>query len=144
MNDRAARTGLEQPDATAMPSSAADPFAAETPEDRGIIYFLAIFLLLLAFFILLGAVARLDEVKTRGVMSSVAATFRTDVDAEEFAELFVSQLGRIPEPAVLLQGLEGLWLTAVPVARVEVLQPGRTMELSLPLREMFVGRPSTP
>ncbi len=140
MTDRAAGTEPDQPLAGLVPPPATEVPAPEGAQDRGTIYFLGIFLLLLAFFILLGTIARLDAVKSRGVMSSVAATFRSDLDPSEYNELFVSQLGQIPEPAVLLEGLEGLWLTAVPVTRVEVLQPGRTLELSLPLRALFVGR----
>lgn len=140
MTDRTAGTEPDQPYASSAAQPALGPFESDGPEDRGTIYSLGIFLLLLAFFILLGAIARLDDVKSRGVMSSVAATFRSNVDPQAFSELFVSQLGNIVEPAVLLEGIEGLWLTAVPVTRVEVLQPGRTMELSVPLRELFVGR----
>ncbi len=140
MTERAAENEPDKPALTAAVPALVDPIPAEAPEDRGTIYFLGIFLLLLAFFILLGAIARQDAIKTRGVMSSVAATFRTQTEPKDVSELFVSQLGRIPEPAVLLEGLEGLWVTAVPVTRVEVLQPGRTMELSLPLREVFVAR----
>ena len=120
MTDRAAGTEPDQPFAGLAMPPADDLAASDRPEDRGAIYFLGIFLLLLAFFILLGTIARLDAVKSRSVMSSVAATFRTDIDPREFSELFVSQLGQIPEPAVLLEGLEGLWLTAIPLTRVEV------------------------
>jgi len=140
MTDRAAGSEPDQPFTGLGRPPAAEFAASDAPEDRGTIYFLGIFLLLLAFFILLGAIARLDAEKSRGVMSSVAATFRSDIDPRQYSELFVSQLGQIPEPAVLLEGLEGLWPTAVPVTRVEVLQPGRTMELSVPLRSLFVGR----
>jgi len=140
MTDRAAGPEGDQPIAGLAPPLATEFAAPDDTQDRGTIYFLGIFLLLLAFFILLGAIARLDAVKSRGVMSSVAATFRSDIDPSRYSELFVSQLGQIPEPAVLLEGLEGLWLTAVPVTRVEVLQPGRIMELSVPLRALFVGR----
>lgn len=140
MRDRSSETDLVLPDLPAARATADSPFAPDRAQDGGAIYFLGVFLLLLAFFILMNAISQPDDVKSRGVISSVAATFRSDVEPGVSSELFVSRLGGIPEPAVLLEGLEALWLTAVPAARVEVLQPGRLMEISLPLRELFLAR----
>ena len=51
----------------------------------------------------------------------------------------VSTLGPVPEPEDVIEDVERLWLTAVPIARVEELTRGRTLQLSLPATEVFVG-----
>ena len=107
--------------------------------DTGPLMFLSLFLLLLAFFILLTAISTLEETKSRDVLSSLAATFKNDVIPENTAEIVVSTLGPVPEPEDVIEDVERLWLTAVPIARVEELTRGRTLQLSLPATEVFVG-----
>jgi len=107
--------------------------------DTGPLMFLSLFLLLLAFFILLTAISTLEETKSRDVLSSLAATFKSDIIPDNTAEILVSTLGPVPEPEDVIEDLERLWLTAVPIARVEALTRGRTLQLSLPQTEVFVG-----
>ena len=107
--------------------------------DTGPLMFLSLFLLLLAFFILLTAISTLEETKSRDVLSSLAATFKSDIIPDNTAEILVSTLGPVPEPEDVIEDLERLWLTAVPIARVDALTRGRTLQLSLPQTEVFVG-----
>lgn len=101
--------------------------------------FLSLFLLLLAFFILLTAISTLEETKSRDVLSSLAATFKNDIVPDNTAEILVSTLGPVPEPEDVIEDLERLWLTAVPIAQVDALTRGRTLQISLPQTEVFVG-----
>ncbi len=107
--------------------------------DTGPLMFLSLFLLLLAFFILLTAISTLEETKSRDVLSSLAATFKSDIIPDNTAEILVSTLGPVPEPEDVIEDLERLWLTAVPITRVDALTRGRTLQLSLPQTEVFVG-----
>lgn len=104
---------------------------------------MSLFLLLLAFFILLNAISTFEARKSRAVMSSVAATFQTSDKAAASAEIFVSELGPAPTPEEVIEGMRRLWVTRVPVVEVKVLSPGRLMEMALPLNQLFVGGETT-
>lgn len=107
--------------------------------DAGTITFLSLFLLLLAFFILLNALSTIEETKTREVLTSVAATFRSVVDSDTQAQILVSDLGPTPEAHEVLDALEQLWVTSVPITRVERLTGGQVMQLTIPVNELFLG-----
>ncbi|MEM9685285.1 MAG: hypothetical protein AAF942_18585, partial [Pseudomonadota bacterium] len=107
--------------------------------DSGNIIFLSLFLLLLAFFILLNALATIEETKSRKVLSSVAATFRSLVDADTTAQILISDLGPAPEVYEVMDALEQLWVTAVPITRVDRLTRGQVMQMTLPVNELFLG-----
>lgn len=108
-------------------------------KETGTLLFLSLFLLLLAFFILLNSLATFRETKTRAVMTSVSATFQTEEVSDISAELLVSTLGQVPEPEAVLDEVERLWRTAVPIAEVEVVSPGRDMMIEMPVTQLFVG-----
>ena len=111
----------------------------EANPDSGNIIFLSLFLLLLAFFILLNALATIEETKSREVLTSVAATFRSVVDSETQAQILISDLGLTPETHEVLEALEQLWITSVPVTRVERLTRGQVLQLTVPANELFLG-----
>ena len=108
-------------------------------KDTGPIMFLSLFLLLLAFFILLNALSSFEETKSRKVIESVASTFQTQVEHRQFREILISTLGPVPEPEELLEEVERLWITAIPLTEVEVLSEGRIMQFELPVNDLFVG-----
>ena len=105
--------------------------------------FLSLFLLLLAFFILLTAISTREETKSRRVLSSVAATFKTQVIPDNTAQILISTIGPVPEPEEVVDDIERLWVTAIPIAKVEALTRGRTLQLSIPATEIFVGGEAT-
>jgi hypothetical protein len=109
------------------------------PNDPGTITFLSLFLLLLAFFILLNALSTIEEKKSRKVLTSVAATFRSVVDSDTQAQILVSDLGPTPEAHEVLDALEQLWVTSIPITRVDRLTGGQAMRLTLPVNELFLG-----
>jgi hypothetical protein len=109
------------------------------PSDTGTITFLSLFLLLLAFFILLNVLSTIEETKTREVLTSVAATFRSVVDSDTQTQILVSDLGPTPEAHEILDALEKLWVTSVPITRVDRLTGGQIMRLTFPVNELFLG-----
>ena len=72
-------------------------------------------------------------------MSSVAATFQTPDKTAVSAEIFISELGPTPSPEEVMEGMRRLWVTRVPVVEVNILDPGRMMEMTLPVNELFIG-----
>jgi len=105
--------------------------------DMGPYLFLSLFLLLLAFFILLNALATIETRKAQAVMRSVAETFQSKIEPQYRNEVIVPTLGTNPEPEQVTEELERIWLTAFPLAQVDQVQPGRTLQISLPLSDMF-------
>jgi hypothetical protein len=109
------------------------------PNNSGNLIFLSLFLLLLAFFILLNALATIEETKARKVLTSVATTFRSVVDSKTDAQILISDLGPTPQAYEVLDALQQLWITSAPIAKVEKLTRGQIMEMTLPVNELFLG-----
>lgn len=116
---------------------------ASTPrakgKDMGPIMFLSLFLLLLAFFILLNTLSTFEEAKARKVIKSVTSTFKTELINETKAQIMISTVGPLPEANKIIENVEKLWVTAVPLVNVASLKDGSVMEMSVPIREIFVA-----
>ncbi|MCG8542787.1 MAG: hypothetical protein MJE12_01130 [Alphaproteobacteria bacterium] len=69
----------------------------------------------------------------------MAATFRSVADVKTTAQILVADLGSTPEPQELLDAMERLWVTAIPVVDVERVTPGEVMQMSFPANELFIG-----
>jgi len=111
--------------------------------DTGPVLFLGLFLLLLGFFILLNALATREEIKARAVMNSLILTFQAPKDAETSTTRFISALAPVPEPEDLLDEIERIWVASIPLIKVERLSQGRTMQVIMPVNELFIGRGAT-
>ncbi len=111
----------------------------DTSKSGGSYLVLSLFLLLLAFFILLNAISTRTEVKSRAVMDSLLSTFQTTGQSGPTAETFLSRIGATPGPEALVDEMRRLWATGVPVAEIEVFTDGRTMQLRLPANTIFPG-----
>jgi hypothetical protein len=120
-----------------MNEVSSENFPAE--KNTGPTVILSLFLLLLAFFILLNTLATIEESKSKQVLNSVALSFRSPALDTTSVEVFISDLGQSPEPDELLRTVKRLWVTSVPVAKVEVLSPGRVMQMTMPANELFLG-----
>lgn len=110
-----------------------------TVKETGPVLFLSLFLLLLAFFILLNALSTYQETKSRAVITSLAATFEARRTPDMSTEIVVSTLGETPEPEQVLTEVERLWRMAIPIAEVEMLPSGDTVLVELPITQVFVG-----
>jgi hypothetical protein len=115
----------------------ADPLPVR--KETGPVLFLSLFLLLLAFFILLNSISTLRETRSRDVLSSLAATFQADTVPTRKSEIVVSTLGPVPEPEDVINELERLWISDVPFAKVEKMTEGRHMLVEMPTTQLFVG-----
>ncbi|MEX2617766.1 MAG: hypothetical protein WD767_16880 [Alphaproteobacteria bacterium] len=119
-----------------------DAFEPSKPgpvQDTGPILFLGLFLLLLAFFILLNALATREEIRTRAVINSLILTFQAPEQETPSKEVFISALAPVPEPEDLVDEFERLWVASIPLLKVTRLSQGRTMEVNMPTNEFFVG-----
>lgn len=105
--------------------------------DGSLSLFLGLYLLILAFFILLVSLSTIEERKARAVMDSLSATFAG-------TERPAGSIGGIREGDRLLltqQELIGAFSALVRVVEVDVVKPGQLMRIGLP--EAVVFEPGT-
>lgn len=100
--------------------------------------FLALFLLILAFFILLVTISTLEEVKSKSVMDSLTTTFTSIVPPSTDPTRFKAKEGDIITGQQFQETITELFSTAIQVAKTKVVHPGRLMQVRLPARELFV------
>ena len=108
-------------------------------DSAGRLMFLSLFLLLLAFFILLNSMSTFEHHKSRAVIDSLTSTFRSVDKTKSSSEIFVSNLGSIPQPEDLIAEIERLWVTAMPVTKVTDVTPGRSLQIEFRANHLFIG-----
>jgi hypothetical protein len=117
-----------------------DPTNSGSVKETGPILFLSLFLLLLAFFILLNAISVRDDVRTRAVIDSLVLTFQPPKDVGTSKSEFTSALDDTPNADDLMRSIRQAWEGSTPLAEVRQLSSGRVMLVTAPLREYFTGR----
>lgn len=100
--------------------------------------FLGLFLLLLAFFIMLMSMSNFEETKSQRVMESLTATFSDLTTPVTNPASFLSKSGDTLSPEAFQQLMSGVFSAAVAVDRTEIIQPGRAMRVDLRANELFV------
>lgn len=121
------------------------PAASRSRKGGGsnIALFLALYLLLLAFFILLNSISRIQEVKSKAVIESVTATFAPSRLAGRIVAPPSADMGDVLAIEQAQDRIGDTVRSLVPAARVEVLAPGRLMEIVLPVAALFVEGETT-
>ena len=99
--------------------------------------FLGLFLLVLAFFIMLVSISTLEETKSNQVMDSLTSAFSELITPRTEPTQFVSKHGDILEPEAFQAEMTDVFTTAVSIAKVDVVVPGRDMRVNLVARELF-------
>ena len=105
--------------------------------------FLALFLLVLAFFIVLLSISTLEEVKSKAVQNSLTSTFKTVVSPSTDPTEFTSKDGDVLAGQQFQEQITDLFATTLQIAKIEVVQPGRLMRIKLPTNTMFIDDQST-
>jgi len=96
-----------------------------SPTDTSQLLFLSLFLLLIAFFILLNSLSTIDETRSRKVVSSVAAAFRIVPAPDANSPVVIADLGPLAEPEQLLDAMRQLWVASVQLRNIRTPTPGR-------------------
>ncbi len=122
--------------ATTGPHILKDVIAAPKPSDGSTSLFLSLYLLLLAFFILLVAISNGENEKSREIMDRVTAQFAAAKSRQE-ARSFSSDLDTYVSPTVFLTRVAAVYETAIPAARVTMVIPGRLMEMRFHVDSLF-------
>lgn len=99
--------------------------------------FLSLFLLVLAFFILLATISTLEEMKSKEVMDSLSSSFRSVLPPTSDPTDFTAKDGDVLAGERFQERITGLFATQIQAARIKIVQPGRLMRIELPAAAMF-------
>lgn len=100
--------------------------------------FLGLFLLVLAFFIMLVSISTFEQVKSTAVMDSLSSTFTTVLPPTSDPTEFNAKDGDIIAGEAFQEQITSIFTTAVQVEKIEVVQPGRLMRLYMPASALFL------
>ena len=100
--------------------------------------FLALFLLVLAFFILLVSISTFENIKSQAVMDSLTSTFATVLPPSSDPTAFSAKDGDVLARQEFQNQISDIFSTVMPVAKVEIVQPGKKMRVTFPIDSMFV------
>jgi len=113
------------------------PTPPSPPANGAVALFLALYLLLLAFFILLNTISTFEEVKTREVQESLSSAFAAILPPTTSLQTVTSIEGPVVAAEDMQEKLGQLFETAIKVVRVEVIQPGKLMEIIMHVDQLF-------
>ena len=97
--------------------------------------FLALYLLVLAFFILLVSFSTLEDVKAKTVMKSLTATFSTVLPSTDPTALQSEDSSASGQ--AFQEQVTGIFGTSLQVDKVEIVQPGKLMRITVPTDALF-------
>ena len=100
--------------------------------------FLALFLLVLAFFIVLVTISTVEDVRSRAVMDSLSSVFTPILPPSTDPTQFTSKDGDVVAAEAFQEAITGIFTTSIQVAKVEIVQPGRLMRVTVPADALFV------
>lgn len=106
-------------------------------KDPTLIQVLSLYLLLLAFFVLLFNASQYDRGKSAAVKESLSSTFRTHGDPADSDVVRSSDQGDTPGAEIVLDSFADLIRTELKVAKVENLQRGKLLRVTLDPEDLF-------
>ena len=98
---------------------------------RTITLFLSLYLLVLAFFILLVSISSTEEVKSKALMESLTSTFSSVLPPRMDLTAFNATTGDFLAADEFQRQVTGLFSTVIGVVKVDTIQPGRLMRVEL-------------
>jgi flagellar motor protein MotB len=108
-------------------------------KDPTLIQVLSLYLLLLAFFVLLFNASQYDRGRASAVKESLSSTFRTHGDPANDVVARSSDQGERPGAELVLDSFADLIRTELKVAKVENLKKGRLLRVTLGADDLFVS-----
>lgn len=114
-----------------------DAHIAERRRDPNAYVLLSLYLLLLAFFIVLNVISKEELTRADAAIGSVTSTFRTDsaVNVDEIAAS--NTAGLFKSRAVFFSGVQKLFEQALPVAKFNLVHDGAVLRTSLAVSKVF-------
>lgn len=118
-----------------MENDTLEPLAAPKEQDSAPL-FVSLYIVLLAFFIMLNTIAKRDEEKMRDASQSVAQAFSYE-EIKEMPEMF-SEAGTELSATQFFKEMKVLAASFVPIEKQALYSMGNTMEVVLPQDFVFV------
>lgn len=109
----------------------------EAPNNNAVALFLGLYLLMLAFFILLVTISTREEVKSMAVMESLSSTFATVLPPSTNLTAFSTKEGNVLASESFQDVITGIFSTAIQIAKIDVVRPGRLMRVAFPSDALF-------
>lgn len=97
--------------------------------------FLALYLLILAFFILLVSFSTLEDVKSKTAMTSLRSAFHTLMPPSDLTAL--QSEDSVAAGQAFQKTVSRIFATSLQVAKVEIVQPGKLMRITVPTDALF-------
>lgn len=120
-----------------------DHYQAKLPPSTGggggntLALFLGLYLLILAFFILLVSISTVETVKSKAVMDSLSAAFTSILPPSLSQRRLDDEKGDVIAGQAFQEQITGMFETDLQVAKVEVVKPGRLMRVLVPSDSLF-------
>lgn len=99
---------------------------------------LSLYLLLLAFFVVLNSISHVEQARSRAVSGSLNETFAAEGRAADKTVLFTSSEGSAVADAAFTNRIGELIRTELAIAKIEEVQPGRLLSVGLPADSIFM------
>ena len=116
---------------------------AEDNRSGSIHLFLALYLLVLAFFIVLVTISTREEIKSQAVKDSLTTTFTTILPVRGEPAPFASRAGDFVGSPAFEGMITDVFSAAISINKVTVIQPGSVMRVSMPSDSLFLSGEST-
>lgn len=105
--------------------------------DPTVFVFLSLYLLLLAFFVLLNAISKKESARAEMAIGSLTSTFRTSVDVSVDQLVASTSAGVFRARAVFFADVKKLFEQTLPIADFEAVQRGTVLRTELSIAEIF-------
>lgn len=111
--------------------------APEVPKDPTLALFLGLYLILLAFFVLLNTMATPKQDRVKAVMGSLLSTFSTEILNKANPTEFAASVGDSLAVEEFHREVRDFFQVAVPLSRVEFYSAGTVMRIRMPAEQLF-------
>jgi hypothetical protein len=111
----------------------------DIPRNPLLLQVLSLYLLLLAFFVVLNTISRVEDGRRQAVSGSLSETFASVGIPSDRTIRFTSNEGELLGDAAYLQRLGSLIKTEFLIAKVTQTTAGRLLEVTFSLNELFVS-----
>ncbi len=115
------------------------PRGQQHRHDPTLIQVLSLYLLLLAFFVILFNISKVEQFKTTVVTDSLNSTFAGRGRPTESPAPLASALGSIVADPAFQQRIGELITSEIPISEVREIKPGSILEARVPIDALFEG-----
>ena len=115
------------------------PRGQQHRRDPTLVQVLSLYLLLLAFFVILFNISKVEQFKTTVVTDSLNSTFSSRGQPTKNPALLASALGIIVADPAVQQRIGQLIRAEFPISEVREIKPGSILEVRVPVDELFEG-----